>query len=163
MFFVKISRGGREVNMIDTVTKILLSKIGWKGGVSISIWIMSLNILFFWYSPLVDEESNSYWSWSLTIWELEIEMEDAFLAEIYWNETCRNFEQISSNIWIKNKLGLSCAKLSSAYAGCVERHGKKTNQNRYAVGNQWKNKKRLNQNRSRVGLSKIPPKGYDEN
>ena len=42
MIFVKNSRGGREVNMINT-----LSKIGWKGGWSTSIWIVSLNILFF--------------------------------------------------------------------------------------------------------------------
>ena len=29
------------------MSKINLSKIGWKGGRSTSIWIMSLNILFF--------------------------------------------------------------------------------------------------------------------
>ena len=46
MIFVKISRGGREVNMINTLSKINLSKIGWKKGRSTSIWIMSLNILF---------------------------------------------------------------------------------------------------------------------
>ena len=33
--------------MINTLSKINLSKIGWKGGRSSSIWIMSLNILFF--------------------------------------------------------------------------------------------------------------------
>ena len=38
--------GGREVNMINTLAKINLSKIGWEGGRSTSIWIMSLNILF---------------------------------------------------------------------------------------------------------------------
>ena len=47
MIFVKNSRGGREVNMNDTVSKMNLSKIGWEGGWSTSIWIMSLNILFF--------------------------------------------------------------------------------------------------------------------
>ena len=47
MIFVKNSMGGWEVNMINTVSKINLSKIGWKGGRSTSIWIMSLNILFF--------------------------------------------------------------------------------------------------------------------
>ena len=47
MIFVKNSRGGREVNMINTLSKINLSKIGWEGGGSTSIWIMSLNILFF--------------------------------------------------------------------------------------------------------------------
>ena len=31
MIFVKNSRGGREVNMINTVSKINLSKIGWEG------------------------------------------------------------------------------------------------------------------------------------
>ena len=34
--------------MINTLSKINLSKIGWEGGRSTSIWIMSLNILFFW-------------------------------------------------------------------------------------------------------------------
>ena len=33
--------------MINTLSKIDLSKIGWEGGRSTSIWIMSLNILFF--------------------------------------------------------------------------------------------------------------------
>ena len=42
MIFVKNSRGGREVNMINT-----LSKIGWEGRRSTSIWIMSLNKLCF--------------------------------------------------------------------------------------------------------------------
>ena len=46
MIFVKISTGGREVNMINTLSKINLSKIGWEGGRSTSIGIMSLNILF---------------------------------------------------------------------------------------------------------------------
>ena len=41
IIFVKNSRGGREVNMINT-----LSKIGWEGGGSTSFWIMSVNILF---------------------------------------------------------------------------------------------------------------------
>ena len=40
--------GEREVNMVNTV-----SKIGWEGGGSTSIWIMSGNILgFFWAAPL---------------------------------------------------------------------------------------------------------------
>ena len=47
MTFVKNARGGREVNMINTVPKKNLSKIGWDGGGSTSIWIMSLNILLF--------------------------------------------------------------------------------------------------------------------
>ena len=47
MIFVKNSRGGREVNMINTVSIMNLSKIGWEGGGSTSIWIMFLNILFF--------------------------------------------------------------------------------------------------------------------
>ena len=40
--------------MINTLSKINLSKIGWEGGRSTSIWIMSLNILFFlfWRLPL---------------------------------------------------------------------------------------------------------------
>ena len=47
MNFVKNSRGGREVNMINTLPKLNLSKIRWEGGGSTSIWIMSLNILGF--------------------------------------------------------------------------------------------------------------------
>ena len=47
MISVKNSRGGREVNMINTLSKINLSKIGWEGGWSTLIRIMSLNILFF--------------------------------------------------------------------------------------------------------------------
>ena len=33
--------------MVNTVSKINLSKIGWEGGRPTSIWIMSLNILCF--------------------------------------------------------------------------------------------------------------------
>ena len=47
MIFVKNSGGGREVNMINTLLKINLSKIGWKGGWSTPFWIMGLNILRF--------------------------------------------------------------------------------------------------------------------
>ena len=51
MIFVKNSLGGREVNMMNTLSKNNLSKIGWEGGGSTSIWIMSINILFlFWPS-----------------------------------------------------------------------------------------------------------------
>ena len=32
MIFAKNSIGGREVNMINTLSKIDLSKIGWEGG-----------------------------------------------------------------------------------------------------------------------------------
>ena len=46
MSYVKNSRGGREVNMINTLSKIILSKIGEEGGRSTLIWIMSTNILF---------------------------------------------------------------------------------------------------------------------
>ena len=46
MIFVKNSRGGRDVNMINSLSKINLSKIGWDGGGSTSIWIMYLDILF---------------------------------------------------------------------------------------------------------------------
>ena len=53
MIFVKKSRGGREVNMINTFSKINLSKIGGEGGGSTSIWLMSANILFFWTAPLI--------------------------------------------------------------------------------------------------------------
>ena len=50
--YVKISREGREVNMIsttNTVSKINQSKIGWEGGGSTSIQIMSLNILLLFF------------------------------------------------------------------------------------------------------------------
>ena len=49
MIFVKNSRGGREVNMINTLSQINLSKIGWEGGGPTSIWIMSLDILLFFF------------------------------------------------------------------------------------------------------------------
>ena len=40
--------------MINTLSKIDLSKIGWEGGVSTLIWIMSVNILFvFLTAPLM--------------------------------------------------------------------------------------------------------------
>ena len=55
MIFVKNSRGGREVNMINNLSKINLSKLGWEGGGSTSIGIMSLNILFFLTAPLTHE------------------------------------------------------------------------------------------------------------
>ena len=50
MIFVKNSMGGREVNTTNTLSKINLSEIGWEGGGSTSIWIMSLNILGFYTS-----------------------------------------------------------------------------------------------------------------
>ena len=64
MIFVKNSRGGREVNMINTLSKINLSKInlskiGWEGGRSTSIWIMSLNILGFFRVPLSGKHVTS--------------------------------------------------------------------------------------------------------
>ena len=37
MIFVKNSRGGREVNMINTMSKINLSKVGWEGGVNLNL------------------------------------------------------------------------------------------------------------------------------
>ena len=52
MIFVKNSMGGREVNMFNTVSKINLSKVGWEGGGSNSIWIMSLDILCLFMIPL---------------------------------------------------------------------------------------------------------------
>ena len=58
MIFVKNSRTGREVNMINTLSKINLSKIGWEGGGSTSIWIMSLNILFFFFDGTPKEEES---------------------------------------------------------------------------------------------------------
>ena len=45
--FVKNLRGGREVNIINTLSKNNLSKLGEEGGGSTSIWTMSTNILFF--------------------------------------------------------------------------------------------------------------------
>ena len=41
MILVKNSRGGTEVNMINTLSKKNLSKIGYEGWGLTSIWIMS--------------------------------------------------------------------------------------------------------------------------
>ena len=47
--------------MICSLIKISLSKIGWEGGGSASIWIMCLNILFvFLKVPLIRDRSCSY-------------------------------------------------------------------------------------------------------
>ena len=68
MIFVKNSRGGREVNMINTFSKINLSKIGWEGGGLTSIWIMSLNILsVFLTAPL--SWSSSWWQKKEQTWK----------------------------------------------------------------------------------------------
>ena len=64
MIFVKNSMQGREVNMINTVSKINLSKIGGKGGGSTSIWMMTLNILDFFTAPL----SNTYNGTQTVVW-----------------------------------------------------------------------------------------------
>ena len=37
MIFVKNSRGAMEVNMINTLSKINLSKIGWEGGRGVNL------------------------------------------------------------------------------------------------------------------------------
>ena len=64
VIFVKNSRGGREVNMINTLSKLNLSKIGWEEGGSTSIWIMSLNILGgFWECPLATVSSPLVLQW----------------------------------------------------------------------------------------------------
>ena len=42
--------------MINTLSKINLSKIGWEGGRSTSIWIMSLNILFVFFESTPKSE-----------------------------------------------------------------------------------------------------------
>ena len=49
MNFVKNSKGGREVNMMNPLSKNCLSKIGYEGGESTSICTMSVNILFFFF------------------------------------------------------------------------------------------------------------------
>ena len=47
--------------MINTLSKINLSKLGWEGGRPTSIWIMSLNILvFFLEYPLSIQTSWMY-------------------------------------------------------------------------------------------------------
>ena len=71
MIFVKNSRGGREVNMVNTLSKINLSKIGKEGGGSPSIWTMSVNIpfVFFWRHPLFPEYvSANKCNMSTVIW-----------------------------------------------------------------------------------------------
>ena len=60
MIFVKNSRGGREVNMINTVSKINLSKIGGEGGGSTSIWIMYVNILSFFLDGTPNHFSRTF-------------------------------------------------------------------------------------------------------
>ena len=46
MIFVKNSRGGTEVNMISTVSKINLSKIGYNSGYNIKyIWLLKVKYL----------------------------------------------------------------------------------------------------------------------
>ena len=59
MIFVKNSRGGMEVNIIMTV-----SKIGWEGGGSTSIWIMSLNIQGGFWTLFLSEELFNMVSYS---------------------------------------------------------------------------------------------------
>ena len=44
--------------MINTLSKMNLSKIGWEGWGSTSIWIMSLNILLFLEYPLTKTQVN---------------------------------------------------------------------------------------------------------
>ena len=64
MTFVKNYRGGREVNMIKTLSEINLSKIGWEGGGATSIGIMSLNVLFFFGDyPLATAQVELSLSW----------------------------------------------------------------------------------------------------
>ena len=57
MIFVKNSRGGREVNMINTVSKINLSKIGWEAGareVNLNLdYVFKYTVCYFWRSPLI--------------------------------------------------------------------------------------------------------------
>ena len=70
MIFVKNSRGGREVNMINTLSKINLSKIGWEGGGSTSIWIMFVNILllFFDGTPKLKHIKNIWVQAKRLVW-----------------------------------------------------------------------------------------------
>ena len=44
--------GGREVNIINTLSKNKLSKLGLEGGGSTSIWTMSTNILFLFFEVI---------------------------------------------------------------------------------------------------------------
>ena len=55
--------------MINTVSKINLSKIGQEGGGSTSIWIMSVNILFFfWTLPLSNLTKHPELEYHLSHW-----------------------------------------------------------------------------------------------
>ena len=45
--------------MINTLSKKNLSKLGWEGGGSTSIWIMSLNILFVFLDGTPKERTGS--------------------------------------------------------------------------------------------------------
>ena len=54
MIIVKNSRGGREVNMINTVPKNFLSKIGWEGGgVNLNLDNVFKYTVFFEVTPTV--------------------------------------------------------------------------------------------------------------
>ena len=44
--------------MINTLSKINLSKIGWEGGGSTSIWIMSVNILLFFFDGTPNDQEG---------------------------------------------------------------------------------------------------------
>ena len=49
--------------MINTLSKINLSKIGWEGGRSTLIWIMSLNILLFFLERNLSNQIVSILEW----------------------------------------------------------------------------------------------------
>ena len=52
----------QRVNMINNLSKINLSRMGWEGGGSTSIWIMSLNKLGLSWAKLC-----SNWNWNFVI------------------------------------------------------------------------------------------------
>ena len=58
MIFVKNSRGGREVNMINTLSKKILSKIGWEGGREVNL---NLDNVFKYTVFVLEITPNSYY------------------------------------------------------------------------------------------------------
>ena len=63
--------------MINTLSKINLSKIGWEGGGSTSIWIMSLDILFVFFDGTPKKYGmprRAYWKHILTDREIGASM-----------------------------------------------------------------------------------------
>ena len=117
MIFVKNSKGGRGVNMIYTLSKINLSKIGWEGGGSTSIWIMSLNILllFFEITPYCIDIYQAFQQRISATFNLDIELghwswtfyqhKNRIIEPVHWAFT------LSFYLFIEQKFKFICIHL----------------------------------------------------